>query len=225
MPLPAAQQGRLRLPGPDAAAQLRGQEPQPPVPLVELPHREQAVREARLDLLLLGERDSGGEGLAALLQVPLLGLVMGKVGGRRGGVPCEAGRGGRGGEKREIEKETREKEQRGREGGGGGALKYAAGEAKKAESATWPAHVATIRTEEERAVKPDQFQHAVNTQVSTAHGHQLRRYVILYPMGWHKSTTKKNKRDKTPVSEQLQTLSHVHTSIHPSQPQQKRASY
>lgn len=74
VPLATAQQGGLRLPRADTAAELREEEAQAAVPLVQLPHREEAVGEARLDLLLLGERDGGGEGLAPLFQVPLLGL-------------------------------------------------------------------------------------------------------------------------------------------------------
>ena len=57
-----------------AANQLGDEQPQPPVALVQLPHGEEPVRDARLDLLLLDQRDGSHQGLAAFLQLPLLDL-------------------------------------------------------------------------------------------------------------------------------------------------------
>ena len=56
-----------------AANQLREEQLQPPVALVQLPHGEEPVREARLRWVLLGQRDRH-QGLTASLQPPLPGL-------------------------------------------------------------------------------------------------------------------------------------------------------
>ena len=56
------------------ANQLGEEQPRPLVALVQLPHGEEPVRGARLDLLLLGQRDSSHQGLATFLQLPLLDL-------------------------------------------------------------------------------------------------------------------------------------------------------
>ena len=56
------------------ANQLGEEQPRPLVALVQLPHGEDPVRQARVDLLLLGLRHSSHQGLATFLQLPLLDL-------------------------------------------------------------------------------------------------------------------------------------------------------